>query len=287
MPTCFVMQPFDGAAFDRRFEEVFKPAIEAADLEAYCVDKDPGVSIPIEQIESGIRDAQICLADITLDKPNVWFELGFAIACRKQVVLVCSDERESQKFPFDVQHRSIIKYPTKSPSDYKVLERNITEKLRALIAKTENLAAVSEASILAKFDGLDQHEVMAIATIAQNLNHDEDSAAVHQIRRDMEASGFTNLATTIALRRLQAQGFVSGAWEEGYQSEPFYCYKLTPYGWSWVLSNKEKFALEKERKSPGYGYGSPPRPAPRPPTRAPQAAPKSSGFDDMDDDIPF
>ena len=32
MPTCFVIQPFDSGKFDKRFEDVYKPAIEAADL---------------------------------------------------------------------------------------------------------------------------------------------------------------------------------------------------------------------------------------------------------------
>jgi hypothetical protein len=47
MPTCFVMQPFDGAAFDSRYREVYAPAIVAAGLEPYRVDEDPRVSIPI------------------------------------------------------------------------------------------------------------------------------------------------------------------------------------------------------------------------------------------------
>ena len=113
MNTCFVMQPFDQGVFDQRYEDVIKPAIRNAGLEAYRVDQDPKVSIPIKEIENGIREATICLAEITDDNPNVWFELGYAIACRKQVVLICSEERSS-KFPFDVQHRTIIKYQTGS-----------------------------------------------------------------------------------------------------------------------------------------------------------------------------
>jgi hypothetical protein len=89
MPTCFVIQPFDQGPFDKRYEDVFEPAIKDAGLEAYRVDRDPGVSIPIDQIESGIRGAQVCLADVTLDNPNVWFELGFAIAAKREVVIVC------------------------------------------------------------------------------------------------------------------------------------------------------------------------------------------------------
>ena len=33
MPTCFVIQPFDNGKYDKRYEDTFKPAIEAAELE--------------------------------------------------------------------------------------------------------------------------------------------------------------------------------------------------------------------------------------------------------------
>ena len=63
MPRCFVIQPFDNGRFDKRYRDVFGPAIEAAGLEPYRADRDPGVSIIIEEIESRIRDADVCLAD--------------------------------------------------------------------------------------------------------------------------------------------------------------------------------------------------------------------------------
>ena len=78
MATCFVIQPFDQGKFDKRYADVYKPSIEAAGLEPYRVDKDPGVLVPIEAIERGIRSSAICLADITSDNPNVWYELGKA-----------------------------------------------------------------------------------------------------------------------------------------------------------------------------------------------------------------
>src|SRR5688572_3287132 len=76
MSSCFVIQPFDAGRFDKRFEDVFSPAITESGLTPYRVDRDPSVSIPIDEIESGIRSCAVCLADVTLDNPNVWFELG-------------------------------------------------------------------------------------------------------------------------------------------------------------------------------------------------------------------
>ena len=96
MSTCFVVQPFDGGKFDKRYEDIFAPAIKDAGLEPYRIDRDPSVQIPIDDIEKGIRTASLCLVDISTDNPNVWFELGFAIAAQVEVILVCcSDERKT------------------------------------------------------------------------------------------------------------------------------------------------------------------------------------------------
>src|SRR5882672_3006402 len=98
MNKCFVIQPFDKGSFDKRYEDVFVPAIIAAGLEPYRVDHDPSVTIPIDEIQSGIESSEACLADMSTDNPNVWFELGYAIASQREVVLVCSAERSH--FPF-------------------------------------------------------------------------------------------------------------------------------------------------------------------------------------------
>jgi hypothetical protein len=243
--TCFVMQPFDQGVFDQRYEDVFAPAIRDAGLEPYRVDQDPKVSIPIQDIELGIRDAAICLAEITQDNPNVWFELGFALACGKEVVLVCSKERTT-KFPFDVQHRMIINYPTGAPRDFKKLQKDITARIKAYLQKVEKLSAVAEISKVEKFEGLEQHEVVCIAAIAENLDHPDDHTSAYQVKRDMEASGFTNVATTIALASLLKKEFISHSRYRDYPAEDYYTgYSLTETGWTWVLANKDKFKLRK------------------------------------------
>jgi|ERR1700730_3823366 hypothetical protein len=134
MATCFVMQPFDRAKFDGRYRDIFKPAIEAAGFEPYRVDEDPSTSIPIDQIQKGIREAAVCFADITDNNPNVLFELGYAIASDKELAIV-RERNVRQKFPFDLRHRAIILYDTGTPSDYTTLGAKITERLKAIDKK--------------------------------------------------------------------------------------------------------------------------------------------------------
>lgn len=268
MPTCFVMQPFDQAMFDQRYAEIFSPAIKAAGLDPYRVDEDPKVSIPIQEIENGIRNASICLAEITLNNPNVWFELGYAIACGKEVVLVCADARDT-RFPFDVQHRTIIKYSTGSPSDFDRLKDAITSKIKAYLEKAETLTTVSEIRPLASDqEGLAQHEVVALAAVAQNIDHEGDHVTTWQIKRDMEASGFTPVAANFALKVLKQRGYLNLARYTNEDGE-YMGYMLTETGWAWVLANQDKFALHK----------------PRPSQTARDARPVPSSVEE--DDIPF
>lgn len=280
MPTCFVMQPFDGSVFDSRYREIYAPAIVAAGLEPYRVDEDPKVSIPIQDIERGIRQSQICLAEITLDNPNVWFELGFAIACGKEVVLICSDARAT-KFPFDVQHRTIIRYSSGSPSDFASLKTGITAKIEAYLQKSQALGTLSEMTQLAApNEGFAEHEVVALATVTQNINHEDDHASIWHLQRDMEANGYTQIACTFALKVLVQREFLSVNNYQDMDGDSYKGYSLTPSGWTWVLANQERFALRKISRPPA------PRAAPRPPVAKPAPA-ANNGFADMDDDIPF
>jgi hypothetical protein len=244
---CFVIQPFDGGAFDARYDEVLDPAIRAADLEPYRVDRDPKASIPIQEIESQIRSSRICLADITLDNPNIWFELGFAIAAYKDVVLICSSHRET-KFPFDVQHRNIITYKTSSPRDFEQLGTKIKDRLSALLEKEQTLSAAAELSKLQKIQGLEQHEVVALAALGESIDSISDAASGHNIRQDMERSGFTNLATTIALKSLVEHGLISQEKIEDEEGYSYPGYKFTGSGWAWILANKGKFVLKKPQR---------------------------------------
>ena len=245
MDKCFVMQPFDGGDFDSRYEDVIAPAIRDAGLEPYRVDQDPKVSIPIQDIESGIRESRFCLADISLDNPNVWFELGFGIASLKEVVLICSDQRRS-KFPFDVHHRTIIKYSTGAPRDFEDLQSNISRRLKALMQKSETLFRATDVSAMRKIEGLEQQEVVTLAAIGENIDTIEGNATVSQIRTDMERYGFTKMATTIALKTLQDKSFIESTSYNDSDGYYISAYSLTRHGWEWIVDNKEQFVLRRE-----------------------------------------
>jgi hypothetical protein len=239
-----VIQPFDKGPFDKRFRDVLVPAIKAADLEAYRVDLDPAVSIPIDAIETGIQNAEICLADISLDNPNVWFEVGYAIAAKKEVVFICSEERKTP-FPFDVQHRTITRYATASPSDFSELQDKITQRLKAIVKSNAELGIVSKLSPTQETEGLAPHEVAALVILMEDNLTPDSYTYPHEIKERMERAGFTTVAVSLALSRLKFKEFLVYVKVTDDFREYTMC-SITEKGRRWIQDNQSSLILKHD-----------------------------------------
>jgi nucleoside 2-deoxyribosyltransferase len=141
MPTCFVSQPFDGGPFDARFDDTISPAIERAGFTPYRADRDRTAAIPIDRVQAAIFEADVVLADITGRNPNVWYEVGFAIALDKPLILL-SKKGKKPHLPFNIQHRQVLFYRTESLTDLRRLQDEVTERLQLqLLAESRGPAA--------------------------------------------------------------------------------------------------------------------------------------------------
>ncbi len=140
--TCFVIQPLNEATYEKRYTDTFEPAIRDAGVEPYRVDRDPGADILISAIEKGIEKSDVCFAEITLDNPNVWYELGYARSHGKHVTMVCE---KSRKLPFDIQHRRVILYEPASKSDFENLKTDITDSIKMDLDKVLNIKKLTNA----------------------------------------------------------------------------------------------------------------------------------------------
>lgn len=110
---CFVMMPisdqgnYERGHFDKVYEQIFKPAIEAAGYEPYRVDENKISSSIIEKIFKAIIECDMALCDLSNRNPNVLYELGIRQAYNKPVVLVQDDETEKI---FDIAGISTVYY---------------------------------------------------------------------------------------------------------------------------------------------------------------------------------
>lgn len=242
METCFVIQPFDKDKFDKRYNDIFEPAIKNAGLDPYRVDRDPNVRIPIEQIEEGIKNSKICFAEITSDNPNIWYELGYAFASDKDVVMVTE---ERQKFPFDIQHKHVINYKTSSISDFEELKGNITTKLTAFLHKRKNVQRIIENPVKEN-EGLSPHEITMILVLFENQITEEDTVSAFKLYKDMEATGYNKIAANIALRQLKIKDYIIQSQDYSeHDGEPYTVFGLTNKGEKWILENQQIIEFKK------------------------------------------
>jgi hypothetical protein len=246
MPRCFVIQPFDKGPYDKRYKDVLVPAITDAGLEPYRVDEDPSVTVPIENIESGIREAEICLADITTNNPNIWYEVGFAMASGRPVVMICAEPR-LEPYPFDVRHRQIIPYTLQSSSDFEKLRKDVTARLIAQAKKAEELQTVAAMSQVTTItEGLSPHEVSVLITIMSQASTPTDGVMPHKIKESMQRSGFTPMASTLALAGLNKKGFIEYYDDVDFDGNQYTRCRVSQPGVDWMLENEDRFRLTRE-----------------------------------------
>jgi hypothetical protein len=242
-PTCFVIQSFDsGGKYDRRYKETIRPALLKAKVAPQRADEILGLNPVIEKIETAIESASICVAEVSEDNPNVWLELGYALALNRPTVILC-DRASRTKLPFDVQHRPIIFYRTDSKSGFDELESNIVKhvenqlKTQDLMVRAPTLRPGSESST-----DLEPYEfaILAIAfafwpTPVGSISHWELEKKMKSERYTEVglALGIVNLiAKKLILERVSMEDSEFGIYEEKH-------YQVTPTGVDWIRSHKE------------------------------------------------
>lgn len=105
-PFVFVLMPFH-----KDFDDIYHLGIKAAcdDAGAYCerVDEQIYEETILQQIHVQISKADIIVADMSGQNPNVFYETGYAHALGKKVILLT---QATENIPFDLKHYLHIVY---------------------------------------------------------------------------------------------------------------------------------------------------------------------------------
>jgi len=134
--SIFVLMPFN-----KRFNDVYNLAIKALENKLDVVieraDKLPFDNRPIyDQIISEISSADVLIADLSENNPNVYYELGYAHSLGKIVVSISSDD-----LPFDLAGFSTIFYKLDELSQLKInLELRVNESLELFGSRKKSLS---------------------------------------------------------------------------------------------------------------------------------------------------
>ncbi len=106
--SVFVAMPFV-----EEFEDVYQfgiySAIRRCGYICEKVDESVFAGSIVDRIMDGIKNAHFVVADLTLEKPNVYLEVGYAWGLNRQVILVA---RDGQRLHFDLSHHKCIFYKT-------------------------------------------------------------------------------------------------------------------------------------------------------------------------------
>lgn len=107
--NCFVIMPF-APEFDDVFA-VIKNSVEAAAVSetsrCFRLDESRPAGRITDRLVSELRAATICVADLTGLKPNVMWEVGYAMALSTPTILI---SQSVEQLPFDIKDMQCIQY---------------------------------------------------------------------------------------------------------------------------------------------------------------------------------
>ena len=236
MSRCFVIQPFDSDEFDKRYNDILKPTIEEMGLEAYRVDNDPTVTSIITAIENGIREADVCLADISTNNPNVWLELGYARAASRSIVMICS-RKHRDKLPFDIQDNAVVFYDSDSPSDFESLKSEISRRILAGQKQISKPLQSNERKDTSRLQQrkLNRIEMLLLSIIAEGSEEVGGGITPYSLSSHARQRHLIPIEIGMSHSKLMRDGIIEESKEIDRQSgESYNIIRITELGWKCI-----------------------------------------------------
>jgi nucleoside 2-deoxyribosyltransferase len=115
-------------SFKRKFKAMFTSCEEVClefKFKAERTDESASLERIVPRIETGIQKSAFVIADLSEPSPNVFYELGFARALGKDVILTA---RKNTQLPFDVRDIPTILWENKND-----LKNQLRECIRRLV----------------------------------------------------------------------------------------------------------------------------------------------------------
>ncbi|MEI7935028.1 MAG: DUF4071 domain-containing protein, partial [Chlorobiaceae bacterium] len=110
----FVVMPFGvkcNIDFNKVYSDFIKPALESEGYEVFRADEERrGGDILIDMFQELLL-ADLVVADLSIDNPNVWYELGVRHALRARGIVLIQSQRDYQ--PFDIYTNRKLHYHIK------------------------------------------------------------------------------------------------------------------------------------------------------------------------------
>ncbi|MCK7110283.1 hypothetical protein L8P34_01755 [Enterobacter kobei] len=119
-PKVFVVMQFD-SKFNDLYTEVIKPVCNEYGLDVTRADESTNNGSIIRDILAELVESTLIIADITPDNANVYYEVGYAHAIKKDTILLCDEQRV--RLPFDLADFRTIFYKDSIAGHSQIKER--------------------------------------------------------------------------------------------------------------------------------------------------------------------
>lgn len=122
MNEAFILMPFKES-----FNKIYKSIQSVCDELNITAKRADNIKngLIMNNIFDGINHAEIIIADITGNNPNVYLELGLALSRRESAVIIISQSRE--KASFDIRNWQILQY---NPNDLFSFEKDLLSRIQ-------------------------------------------------------------------------------------------------------------------------------------------------------------
>ena len=131
----FVAMPFGQTNLDKLFQKAIKKSCYNTGHSVLRVDEDPSSNNIVNKIFSMIDDAHFVIFITTENNPNVFYEAGYALAQKKEIIMCAPTLKD---LPFDVRSNVCLSYLDREDSFQKELEETLL-RLNQSIEKSNNI----------------------------------------------------------------------------------------------------------------------------------------------------
>lgn len=262
---------FDNGTYDKRYRETFAPAIKKGGAEPVRADEVLGTRPVVEKIEQGLRAAHVAFAEVSEDNPNVFLELGYALALGIPTVIVC-DRNKRDKLPFDIAHRPINFYATEAQSDWEKISDQIAKEVGAAILESKTKQAALPANKNQPPRDMDDVKGACLLELLDQSMRSPLGSTLWQLQKDLSSVSLSSRMIALAVASLVEDGLIEKHELTDQDGDPYNSFALSDHGQRHLLrdyGNLMRNERELIAKSPTWN------------------SPKSSNHDDLDDDIPF
>ena len=168
----FVLMPF-AAAFNDVYRIGIKEPAEALGIRAERVDEQIYTEGMLERIYRQIDAADIIIADMSGQNPNVFYEVGYAHGRDKLCLLLTS---EASDIPFDLKHRRHIVYGSSIQSLRAMLTKDLQWAKSEIDTVRKSRIRVAVKSVSGTLDR-NQYSATAKLSFVIDLHNDSDIAS--------------------------------------------------------------------------------------------------------------